>query len=203
MHPQVVAGSSPRKRGCLAWQGAVNQLWEDIRRTGPLVRFPDLESTAGSGFDPGSGTFFGGLTAGRSGIELASVLPRALAFAACAVLLAGCNGGTVDRHALTNDSASVKSMACEGALLADDIAHGKTTASFAREQAEVLRLQSSNLADALARRKALVAIERKVRAKSKDAARLSAMLRRLRDHPSDRGVAASVEQQLKKLEGCK
>jgi hypothetical protein len=134
--------------------------------------------------------------------KAASVLPRALAIAACAVLLAGCNGGTVDRHALTNDAASVDSMACEGALLANDVAHGKTTVYFVREQAEALRIQSSNLANALARRKALVSIERRVRAESRDAAKLSATLRRLRDHPSDGGVAASVEQQLKKLGGC-
>jgi HrpJ-like domain len=142
------------------------------------------------------------LTTGPSGIKPASVLPRALAVAACAVLLAGCNGGTVDRHALTNDTASIDSMACEGALLAHDVAEGKTTVYFAREQAEELRIQSSNLADALAKRKALASIERKVRAKSRDAAKLSAALQRLRDHPSNRGVAASVEQQLKKLGGC-
>jgi hypothetical protein len=130
------------------------------------------------------------------------VLTRALAVAACAVLLAGCNGGTVDRHALTNNAASVDSMACEGALLAHDVAQGKTTAVFAREQAEALRIQSSNLADALARRKALVSIEQKVRAESQDAAKLSATLQRLHDHPSDRGVAASVEQRLKRLGGC-
>jgi hypothetical protein len=118
-------------------------------------------------------------------------------------LLAGCNGGTVDRHALTNDSASVDSMACEGALLAHDVAQGKTTVYFAREQAEALRIQSSNLANALAKRKALVSIERKVRAKSKEAANLSSILQRLHDHPSDRGVAAAIERQLKKLGGCR
>lgn len=127
---------------------------------------------------------------------------RALVLAASAALLAGCNGGTVDRHALTNDAATVDSMSCEGALLAHDVAHGKTTVFFAREQAEELRIQSSNLADALAERHALAAIEQKVRAKSRDAAKLSETLQRLHDHPSDRSVAASVEQQLKKLGGC-
>jgi hypothetical protein len=130
------------------------------------------------------------------------VRTRALALAALAVLLAGCNGGTVDRHALTNDAATVDSMACEGALLAHDIAHGKTTAFFAREQANVLRIQSSNLADALAHRTTVAAIEQKVRAKSRDAAKLSVTLQRLHDHPSDPGVATSVEQQLKQLGGC-
>ncbi len=130
------------------------------------------------------------------------VRTRAVVLAALAVLFAGCNGGTVDRHALTNDSATIDSIACEGALLARGVAHGKTTAFFAREQAEALRIQSSNLADALAKRKALVSIEQQVRAKSKDAAKLSATLQRLRDHPSDREIAAAVEQQLKKLGGC-
>ena len=130
------------------------------------------------------------------------MLTRALAAAALAALLAGCNGGTVDRHALTNDAAAIDSMACEGALLAHDVAAGKTTRSFAREQAEALRVESSHLADALADRKALPAIEPKVRARSKDAARLSTILRRLRDDPSERGVASSVEQELKRLGGC-
>jgi hypothetical protein len=130
------------------------------------------------------------------------VRTRALVLAVCAALFAGCNGGTVDRHALTNDAASIDSMACEGALLAHDVARGKTTTFFAREQADVLRIQSSNLADALARRKTIAAIEEQVRAKAKVAATLSVTLERLHDHPSDHGVAASVEQRLKQLGGC-
>ncbi len=126
---------------------------------------------------------------------------RALVFA-CAALLAGCNGGTVDRHALTNDAATVDSMACEGALLAHDVANGKTTSTFTREQAAALRVQASNLADALAHRKALPSIEQKVRAKAKDALRLSVTLQRLGDHASDRQGAAEVELQLKRLGTC-
>lgn len=118
------------------------------------------------------------------------------------MVLAGCNGGTVDRHALKNDSATVDSIACEGALLAQDVAQGKTTKFYTREQAEELRIQSSNFANALARRPALAAIEQKVRAKAKDAARLAAILQQLNDHPSDRRVALAVEAQLKKLGGC-
>ncbi len=130
------------------------------------------------------------------------MLTRVLILAASAALFAGCNGGTVDRHALTNDAATIDSIACEGALLADDAAHGKTTASFAGEQAEELRIQASNLADALGKRHALASIERKVRAKSSDASRLAATLQLLNDHPSNRSIAATVERQLKKLGGC-
>ena len=128
---------------------------------------------------------------------------RAAVLVVLAVLCVGCNGGTVDRHALTNDAATIDSMSCEGALLAQDVAQGKTTAFFAREQANVLRIQSSNLADALAHRTTVAAIEQKVRAKAKVAATLSVTLQRLHDHPSDRGVATSVEQRLKQLGGCK
>ena len=92
------------------------------------------------------------------------------------VIVAGCNGGTVDRHALTNDAATVDSIACEGALLAHEVAQGKTTRNYTREQAEELAIQSSNLADALAKRPALPSIERRVRAKAKDAAKLAAAL---------------------------
>lgn len=119
-----------------------------------------------------------------------------------AMIVAGCNGGTVDRHALTNDAATLDSIACEGALLAGDVARGRTTTYFAREQAEELRIQSSNLADALSRRKALLSIVRRVRKKAAQAAVLAAVLQRLHDHPSDHKVGAAVAIRLKKLGGC-
>jgi hypothetical protein len=119
-----------------------------------------------------------------------------------AVALAGCNGGTVDRHALTNDAATLDSIACEGALLAHDVARGRTTVYFAREQAEELRIQSSNLADALSRRRTVAGIEGRVRTKAMDAARLATTLQRLHDHPSERSVGADVERVLKRMGGC-
>jgi predicted outer membrane protein len=121
---------------------------------------------------------------------------------AAALALAGCNGGTVDKHALTNDASTLDSIACEGALLAHDVARGRTTTYFAREQAEELQLQSSNFADALSRRKTAPGIEQKVRKKAKDAARLASTLQQLHDHPSDRTVGAAVERILTKMGGC-
>src|SRR6266567_6003715 len=93
---------------------------------------------------------------------------------AVAFALAGCNGGTVDKHALTKDASTLDSIACEGALLARDVARGRTTTFFAREQAEELRIQSSNFADALSHRRTVPGIEQKVREKSKEAAQLAA-----------------------------
>ena len=127
---------------------------------------------------------------------------RVLVLVVSVVIVSGCNGGTVDRHALTNDAATIDSVACEGALLARNVAEGKTTSNYTREQAEELRIQSSNLADALAKRPALSSIEQKVRAKAKDAAKLAAVLQRLQDNPSDRDVAAKVERRLTRLGDC-
>jgi hypothetical protein len=127
---------------------------------------------------------------------------RVAAALAAAVVLAGCNGGTVDRHALTNDASTLDSIACEGALLARDVARGRTTTYFAREQAEELRIQSSNFADALSRRKTATGIEQKVRAKAKEAARLASTLQRLHDHPTDKAVGVQVERALAKAGSC-
>jgi hypothetical protein len=118
------------------------------------------------------------------------------------VALTGCNGGTVDRHALTNDAATLDSIACEGALLAGDVGRGRTTTYFAREQAAVLRLQAANFADALSRRTTVPAIEGRVRQKAKHAALLAAVLQRLHDHASDRATGAALRSVLKKLGSC-
>jgi len=148
---------------------------------------------------------FAAARGGRFGGRLPDVivgLLRLLLACVLVVLVAGCNGGTVDRHALTNDAATLNSIACEGALLAGDVARGRTTTYFAREQAEELRIQSSNFADALSRRKTLPSIVRRVREKARQAAVLAGVLQRLHDHPSDRAVGAAVAIRLKKLGSC-
>ena len=81
------------------------------------------------------------------------------------LFLAGCNGGTVDRHALENDRKSLDSIACEGALVADGVARGRTTVVFARVHSDELRLDASNFADALSSRETEPGIERETRAR--------------------------------------
>jgi len=127
---------------------------------------------------------------------------RRLAPVLAVVALVGCNGGTVDRHALTNDAATLDSIACEGAVVADGVARGRTTVFYAREQAEELRIQASNLADALGRRPTVSGLERRVREKARDAARLAGLLQRLHDHPGDRAVGAALERALRNAGSC-
>jgi hypothetical protein len=132
--------------------------------------------------------------------ENASV--RRLGLLAVALALAGCNGGTVDRHSLTNDAATIDSINCEAWLLSGAVARNRVTTYFAREQAEELGLQAANFADALSHRPAGAGLEQKVRAKAKDAATLSARLRRLQDRPSDRDHARTLAASFKKAGSC-
>jgi hypothetical protein len=110
--------------------------------------------------------------------------------------LAGCNGGTVDKHALQRDAENVASLASEGGLLADDVSRGRSTKYFVRVHAKELSRKASNLEDALAERPTTPGITTDVRKLSKLAGKLSRELERLHLHPTDRGVAASLNKPL-------
>src|SRR5690348_13039815 len=119
-----------------------------------------------------------------------------------ALVLAGCNGGTVDRHALTNDAATIDSINCEAWLLSDAVARDRVTTPYAREQAEELHIQASNFADALAHRTAGAGLERRVRAKAREASTLASRLQRLQDRPTDRTAARALAATFKKAGRC-
>ena len=127
---------------------------------------------------------------------------RSPALVALAVVLAGCNGGTVDRHALTNDASTLDSIACEGALLAHDVSKGASTKYFARVHSDALRAQASHLADALSERPTSPGLERRVRAKAKDASAVASVLSRLHHNPTDRERAARAERALDRARKC-
>jgi hypothetical protein len=110
--------------------------------------------------------------------------------------LAGCNGGTVDKHALQRDAENVASLASEGGLLADDVSRGRSTKYFVRVHAKELSRKASNLEDALAERPTTPGITSDVRKLSKLAGKVSRELERLHLHPTDRGVAVSLKKPL-------
>jgi hypothetical protein len=126
---------------------------------------------------------------------------RAAPLAVLVVALAACNGGTVDRHALKQDSDAIDSLACEGALLANDVGKGETTHNFVEVHAGELAQTASNFADALSERPTLPAIERDVRAEARKAGVISGLLDRLKGDP-DRAAAESLREQLEKQGGC-
>jgi hypothetical protein len=116
--------------------------------------------------------------------------------------LAACNGGTVDRHALENDSATLDSIACEGALLAHQVSSGGAVHLFTRVQANVLRVQASNFADALGSRETEEGLRARVREKGREATRIADALGDLRAHPERRSTAERVERRLRRIGQC-
>ena len=121
---------------------------------------------------------------------------------AAVFVLTGCNGGTVDRHALTNDAATIGSINCESWLLARADARGRLTTYFAGEQAEELQIQAGNFADALSKRPTATGLEQRVRAKARDAAKLSSRLKQLHAHPTDHALASQLAAQFKQAGHC-
>ncbi len=127
---------------------------------------------------------------------------RAVLAALLALVAAGCNGGTVDRHALKQDSDAIDSLACEGRLLANDASKGASTGIFTRVHSGVLQRDASNFADALAQRPTSSGIEAQVRAQARKAKRVAGHLDELHRHPSDRAVAQRVQAALAEAGDC-
>jgi hypothetical protein len=113
---------------------------------------------------------------------------RHLALLLVAIVLPACNGGTVDLHALQNDSDSIDSLACEGALLANEVAHESSTGPFTRVHAGELSTRASNFEDALSERPTTPGIERAVRKEAQKAGRIADLLHELEDASSERAV---------------
>jgi len=110
--------------------------------------------------------------------------------------LAGCNGGTVDRHALTKDAEAVDSLACEGRLLARDVTEGEGTSAFLRVHSGELAQRASNFADALSERPTSTVIEADVRGLARKAGRVARLLDTLGRTWHDGARAAEVERKL-------
>jgi len=119
-----------------------------------------------------------------------------VALALLVFALAGCNGGTVDKHALKRDAEKVGSLATEGELLADDVSKGRSTKYFVRVHAKELSGAASDFEDALAKRPAPPGITSDVRKLSKLAGKVSRELEQLHLHPTDRNFAERLKQPL-------
>ena len=129
-------------------------------------------------------------------VVVADFSRRVVLLALLAVVVAGCNGGTVDKHALKRDAEKVGSLASEGELLANDVSKGGSTRYFARVHAKELSQAAADLADALGKRPTSPGIAPGVRRLSRLAGKVSAQLEQLHLHPTDRRLAQSLEQPL-------
>ena len=123
-------------------------------------------------------------------------MSRASAVLLLALVLTGCNGGTVDRHALKRDAQKIGSLASEGELLASDVSRGATTEPFARVHAGELARAAADFADALSKRPTSPGIEPEVRELAVVAGKVSDHLERLHLHPADPAIAHSLLQPL-------
>ena len=119
-----------------------------------------------------------------------------VALALLVFALAGCNGGTVDRHALKRDAEKVASLATEGELLANDVSKGRSTKYFMRVHAKELSDAASDFQNSLAKRPTSPGITSDVRKLSQLAGKVSRELEQLHLHPTDRNVADSLKQPL-------
>jgi hypothetical protein len=111
----------------------------------------------------------------RSGVVLSCL--------AVALSLTGCgSSGTLGPHSLAKRSDALQSLAAEGALLAQDGVHGRTTSIFTREHGGFLSQAATSAASSLATARTKPPLESR--------------LRRLR------ALSTQVRDQLKRLRGA-
>jgi hypothetical protein len=152
-----------------------------VRRALPVVRFDARENSTTTANHP--------------------AVSRLLLLLAC-VAFTGCNGGTVDRHALVKDGEAIDSLACEGRLLARDVVDGDTTIRFARVHAGDLRQRASNFEDALSERPTVEGIEDDVRSQARKAGRIAELLQSVERSPDDRANAHEIAASLQREGDC-
>jgi hypothetical protein len=100
--------------------------------------------------------------------------------AAVAFLGAGCGGGgKLGAKALSQESKSLRSLAAEGALLAEDAVSGKTTRVYTREHSSDLHKAASKAEASLKAAKTAPALEAELRQLTALAAQVRGDLQRL------------------------
>jgi hypothetical protein len=111
-----------------------------------------------------------------------------VALACMAVALTGCgSGGALGPRSLAKQSDAVRSLAAEGALLAQDGVDGKTTGIFTREHGSFLAKAATTAASSLAKAKTTPALEPRLR-------RLQALSARVRDQLKRLESASQADQ---------
>jgi hypothetical protein len=112
-----------------------------------------------------------------------------------ALLLTGCgSAGTLGPRSLAKQSDALQSLAAEGALLAQDGVHGRTTATFTRQHGGFLAKAATTTATSLAGARTRPALEPELRRLRTLSAQVRDQLKRLRGASDDeqRSLARSL-----------
>ena len=112
---------------------------------------------------------------------------RSALVVALVLLSAGCGGGELSAGALSKEADSVRSLASEGALLAEDSSAGKTTHIFTRVHSSELEKAAAQSASTLEASKTKPALEPKLH-------RLATLARGVSDNLQQLGSAPKSEQ---------
>jgi hypothetical protein len=117
----------------------------------------------------------------------------------CALVLAGCGGGTLSKQTLEKDAGSIQSLAAEGTLLATQAAEGEGTHYFTRVHARYLEQDAAKLQRKLASARPDPTLDQKRSAAAALAALVDEQLGRLHDAPGDRRLAERLAARLKQV----
>jgi len=119
-----------------------------------------------------------------------------LLWATVVLTAAGCGGSaTLTEHSLRKEAEKVQSSAAEGALLAADVARGRTTEPFARIHSGKLAEQAKRVANVLRTAKA-PGLEADRRRAADTAAEVEQSLEQLHSAPTDRVLAGRLQHAL-------
>jgi hypothetical protein len=113
------------------------------------------------------------------------------------LVLAGCGGGgTLDAEAFKREAEAIQSFAAEGALLARDVADGKSTAPFTRIHAGELAESAAKLEMTLATAEPMPAVEEKLAQSVALVKHVAETLKELEQSPGDAEAARRVQREL-------
>ena len=113
------------------------------------------------------------------------------------LLVPACGGGgELSAEQFKKQAESIQSFAAEGALLARDVADGKSTAPFTRVHAGELAANTAKLEQALASAQPAPGVEAKLARAVELAKRVAATLQELERSPGDARAARSVQREL-------
>jgi hypothetical protein len=115
--------------------------------------------------------------------------------AAVALFGAGCGGGKLGARALSQESKSLRSLAAEGALLAEDAVSGKTTRVYTREHSSDLYKAASKAEASLKTAKTAPPLEPELRQLTTLAAQVRGDLQRLSGASKEEKLAIGRELQ--------